>query len=63
MDKEISIIKGKGIPNPITSFEEANVPDYVMEGIKRQSYKEPTAIQSQGWPLALSGLDLVIKFN
>ncbi len=59
VEKEISIVKGENIPNPITTFEEANVPDYVMKCIKRQEYKEPTAIQSQGWPIALSGHDLV----
>lgn len=30
-----------------------------MEGIRRQGYSQPTAIQAQGWPIALSGRDLV----
>jgi superfamily II DNA/RNA helicase len=58
-DKEISIVKGQDIPYPITQFAEANVPDYVMREIQRQNYSEPTAIQAQGWPIALSGFDLV----
>ena len=33
--------------------------DYVMREIQRNQFTEPTAIQSQGWPIALSGLDLV----
>ena len=59
MEKEITIVRGKNIPNPITSFEEAGVPDYAMKEVQRQKYKEPTAIQAQGWPIALSGMDLV----
>lgn len=58
-EKEIMVVKGNNIPHPITSFEEAGVPDYVMREIQRQSYSEPTAIQAQGWPIALSGFDLV----
>lgn len=30
-----------------------------MEVIQRQNFTEPTAIQAQGWPVALSGLDMV----
>lgn len=56
--KEMTI-KGRDVPYPITSFEEANFPDYVMTEIRRQGFKEPTAIQAQGWPIALSGSDMV----
>jgi len=56
--KEITT-KGTNIPHPITSFTEANFPDYVMEEVRRQGFKEPTAIQAQGWPLALSGCNMV----
>ena len=57
-EKEITL-KGSDIPHPIVSFDEANFPDYVMKEIQRQGFKEPTAIQSQGWPLALSGVNMV----
>ena len=30
-----------------------------MREIQRNQFNDPTAIQSQGWPIALSGLDLV----
>ena len=33
--------------------------DYIMDVIQQQSWQEPTAIQAQGWPVALSGRDLV----
>ncbi|XP_028129507.2 uncharacterized protein LOC114325603 isoform X1 [Diabrotica virgifera virgifera] len=55
--KEITI-EGK-VPNPIQHFEEASFPDYVMKEISKQGYEYPTPIQAQGWPIALSGLDLV----
>ena len=30
-----------------------------MDEIRKQGYSQPTAIQAQGWPIALSGRDLV----
>ena len=32
---------------------------YVMDVINKLSWTEPTPIQAQGWPLALSGKDMV----
>lgn len=32
---------------------------YVMDVIVKQNWTEPTPIQSQGWPVALSGKDMV----
>ena len=58
-EREISIQRGQNVPNPITSFADANLPDYVMKEIQRQKYSEPTAIQAQGWPVALSGQNMV----
>ncbi|RZC40547.1 ATP-dependent RNA helicase p62, partial [Asbolus verrucosus] len=46
-------------PNPIQNFTEASFPDYVMHEIQKQSYDAPTAIQAQGWPIAMNGRDLV----
>ncbi|XP_063238905.1 probable ATP-dependent RNA helicase DDX5 [Bacillus rossius redtenbacheri] len=56
--KEITV-SGRDVPNPNLSFEEGNFPDYVMNEIRRQGFVEPTAIQAQGWPIALSGRDMV----
>jgi len=58
-DKEISIQRGNNIPNPITNFDEAGLPDYVMSEIRRKGFQAPTPIQAQGWALALSGLNTV----
>ncbi|XP_064630913.1 uncharacterized protein LOC135489471 isoform X1 [Lineus longissimus] len=52
-------LRGNSCPNPIITFGEANFPDYVNDVIKQQDWKEPTAIQAQGWPLALCGRDVV----
>ncbi|XP_024217656.1 uncharacterized protein [Halyomorpha halys] len=52
-------IKGDRIPPPIMQFEDVNFPDYVMNEVKKQGYDEPTPIQAQGWPIALSGRDMV----
>ncbi|XP_043280348.1 probable ATP-dependent RNA helicase DDX17 [Venturia canescens] len=57
-DKEITL-RGSSIPNPVFTFDEAGFPDYVIKEIKRQGFKEPTPIQAQGWPIALSGRDMV----
>ncbi|BFZ17307.1 hypothetical protein BsWGS_20346 [Bradybaena similaris] len=56
--KQITVC-GKDVPNPIFTFEEGNFPDYVMSQIKRNSWLTPTSIQSQAWPIALSGRNLV----
>ncbi|XP_037925929.1 ATP-dependent RNA helicase p62-like isoform X2 [Hermetia illucens] len=46
-------------PNPIQQFDEAYFPDYCMNEIRRQRYENPTPIQAQGWPIAMSGLNMV----
>ncbi|XP_078739259.1 putative ATP-dependent RNA helicase DDX17 isoform X2 [Lampetra fluviatilis] len=58
MHKEIKI-KGTTCPKPVFHFHEADFPSYVMNVIESQNFKEPTPIQAQGWPLALSGRDMV----
>ncbi|KAI8839282.1 ATP-dependent RNA helicase [Chytridium lagenaria] len=50
---------GPSIPRPVDSFEEASFPQYVLQEIKAVGFKSPTPIQSQGWPMALSGRDMV----
>ncbi|KAM0442045.1 hypothetical protein ACHAQK_004986, partial [Fusarium lateritium] len=52
-------IAGKDIPRPVETFDEAGFPRYVMDEVKAQGFPAPTAIQSQGWPMALSGRDVV----
>lgn len=57
-EKQITVA-GPDIPKPVTSFDEAGFPGYVMNEVKAQGFVEPTAIQAQGWPMALTGRDMV----
>ncbi|CAI6083077.1 unnamed protein product [Clonostachys chloroleuca] len=52
-------IAGSDVPKPVETFDEAGFPRYVMDEVKAQGFPAPTAIQSQGWPMALSGRDVV----
>merc|ERR1719498_2246687 len=47
--KNITIISGQNVPKPVRTFEE----------VARAGFKEPSPIQVQGWPIALSGRDMV----
>ena len=52
-------VKGKDTPKPIQHFEESNFPDYIMEELRKSGFEKPTSIQAQGWPIAMSGRDMV----
>lgn len=52
-------VRGDNIPKPVRTFEEASVPEFMLQEIIKAGFTEPTAIQSQGWPMALSGRDMV----
>lgn len=52
-------VQGKHVPRPVTNFEEVGFPNYLMSTIKAQGFDEPTPIQCQAWPMALSGRDVV----
>ncbi|KAM9314152.1 putative ATP-dependent RNA helicase DDX17 [Pholidichthys leucotaenia] len=56
--KEITI-RGTACPKAVTAFHQAQFPQYVIDVLMQQNFKEPTAIQSQGFPVALSGRDMV----
>ncbi|KHN25107.1 DEAD-box ATP-dependent RNA helicase 20 [Glycine soja] len=56
--REITV-EGRDIPKPVKSFHDAGFPEYVMEEITKAGFTEPTPIQSQGWPMALKGRDLI----
>ncbi|KGO41467.1 Helicase, C-terminal [Penicillium expansum] len=56
--KEMAI-QGTDVPRPVETFDEAGFPAYVLSEVKAQGFDAPTAIQSQGWPMALSGRDVV----
>ncbi|XP_037112070.1 probable ATP-dependent RNA helicase DDX5 [Syngnathus acus] len=58
ISREVTV-KGRECPKPILRFNEAAFPNYVMDMVIKQNWIEPTPIQAQGWPVALSGKDMV----
>lgn len=52
-------VRGRDVPAPSIYFEEGGFPDYAMKEILKQGFPNPTPIQAQGWPIALSGRDMV----
>lgn len=44
---------------PIALFSEAGLPDYIMNEMARQGFTHPTGIQAGGFPIVLSGRNLV----
>ncbi|KAJ6658914.1 hypothetical protein lerEdw1_019550 [Lerista edwardsae] len=57
--KEITVRGSDGCPKPVFAFHQCNFPQYVMDVLMDQHFTEPTPIQCQGFPLALSGRDMV----
>jgi ATP-dependent RNA helicase DDX5/DBP2 len=52
-------VDGMNVPKAVETFEEASFPKYVHEDLVKQAFATPTAIQSQAWPIALSGRDVI----
>ncbi|GIY72547.1 hypothetical protein CDAR_310691 [Caerostris darwini] len=50
----------KPIPNPVSTFKQAfqHYPELLTE-LEKQGFNNPSPIQSQAWPIILSGLDLI----
>ncbi|XP_013172599.1 PREDICTED: ATP-dependent RNA helicase p62-like [Papilio xuthus] len=57
-EHNITII-GDNVPSPYRDIENCDFPDYIKTFLKKQGLVKPTIIQSQGWPVALSGKNLV----
>jgi ATP-dependent RNA helicase DDX5/DBP2 len=53
------VVNGTDIPKPVFSFEEASMPEYVLSEVLKCGFDKPTPIQSQGWPMALKGRNMV----
>lgn len=53
------ILSGHNIPKPVRTFEEACFPDYLLHEVAKAGFTSPTPIQAQGWPMALSGRDVI----
>eukprot|EP00916_Digyalum_oweni_P012315 GHVL01020396.1.p1 GENE.GHVL01020396.1~~GHVL01020396.1.p1 ORF type:complete len:655 (+),score=135.45 GHVL01020396.1:286-1965(+) len=46
-------------PKPVPTFIHASFPDYLIDNLHHEGFKEPTSIQMQGWPVALCGRDMI----
>ena len=46
-------------PKPVRTLMEAAFPEHITAELEAAGFERPTAIQSQAWPIALSGLDVV----
>lgn len=58
---KITIVDGVKVPNPVLSLDKLGFPDYVLKALKANNIVTPTPIQIQGWPIALSGKDMIGK--
>lgn len=52
-------IIGEDIPNPYIDIENCEFPAYIKEFLKSQGFAKPTVIQSQAWPIVMSGQNFV----
>jgi len=46
-------------PAPIANFDDVNFPEEINEHFRSLGFESPMPIQAQGWPIALSGRDLI----
>ncbi|KAJ3268149.1 hypothetical protein HK104_005460, partial [Borealophlyctis nickersoniae] len=52
-------LTGNNIPRPMLSFQTANFPPAIAAALKDSGFDNPTPIQAQGCPMALSGRNVV----
>ena len=52
-------VSDRRAPKPVRSFLEASFPEFLQVELDKSGFKAPTAIQSQAWPIAMSGHDLI----
>jgi len=52
-------VTGNNCPQPVRTFEECGLPQEFLQKFWGLGFKAPTPIQSQGWPMALTGRDVV----
>ena len=53
------VVRGTDVPKPCMTFDEASMPEYVLSEVMKCGFDRPTPIQSQGWPMALKGRNMV----
>ena len=51
---------GDQVPKPVQTFAESSLPKYLTDQLEAEpKFKNPSSIQAQSWPVALSGRDLI----
>merc|ERR1719427_1762293 len=50
---------GEAVNRPVETFHEANFPNYILKELANAGFVSPTPIQCQGWPMAMSGQDVI----
>jgi len=53
------LVFGNGVPNPVSTFDETTIEPMYLQNLKEMNIGEPTPIQQQGIPMALSGRDII----
>jgi ATP-dependent RNA helicase DDX23/PRP28 len=53
------VTKGGSVPNPLRSWKEADLPDWLMMSIQDAKYEKPSPVQMQAIPIGLQGRDLI----
>lgn len=51
--------RGGGIPHPLRSWQESEIPESILECIEKIGYKEPSPIQRQAIPIGLQNRDII----
>jgi len=58
LDNKI-VVEGHSCPCPVQHFQECPFPPNVMTQFQHMGFVAPTPVQSQGWPMAMTGRDIV----
>ena len=57
--KHYILVVGQNIPSPLLNMRDMKFPKFVLQAMRRKGIKQPTPIQMQGLPVALSGRDMI----
>jgi len=58
-EKHRMLVFGNGVPNPVATFDETTIEPMYLQNLKDMNIGDPTPIQQQGIPMALSGRDII----
>jgi len=58
MKENFITTQGSQVPRPVQTFKESSMPKYLVDQLETH-FDKPSVIQSQSWPVALQGRDLI----